>query len=211
MPRYNGAVSYPIEVLLHLLWCYAIFALGWIVIAVPFVLVAAINGHFLDSVVSWARTFTGIPLFFLLGIHLLVLASFRFAVWPRFPYAPALLTFALITIFGSVINSLAWPLEHCRQQPDGILSMSCLQSIATDPVSFWSRVKWFVALSVVAGLLGRWMFAWGAVPPGLLFGLEAWIGRALVGREVYDAFLGTERARVKQEYDDHRKEVGQHS
>lgn len=197
MPRYNGPIAYPLEVFAHLLWAYVLFGAVFALLALPFVIFAAFDGHAVDAIEGFGSIVIHGPVFFLAGLHMMLCASSWFALTPRFPYAPAWLTSVLSSIFGA-----------------SILTVATAVQVNTDVASrFGSEAEaagivWllYFALSIFTTLFGLAMRASGAIAPGVSFKFP-WFGRLLVGREAYDAFLASEESRLHNEYEEYRQSL----
>lgn len=201
MPRYNGAVSYLIEVPLHLLWCYAVVSLLVPIFAVPLVIVALMSEEIFKTLFSSASAVLDAVPFILGALHFYTFMRFRQFVQPRFPYAPALLTFVVAALAGSVLLALAWTADRfsVRLVSEGLAGFR-----------EWADVMGRFSLAIVLAILGGtfgYMQRWTNQDVAPLSAVGAWMGRLIVGRETYDAFVAGEWARLEKEYDDYRKEI----
>ena len=100
MPQYNGPISFVFEVLAHLLWCYFIFALTYLIFAgALFALLGAKFGGF----VLVAGLAASNPTFSVGMLHFMTMVWFTVYFAPRFRYTTQLLTFVLAMSFGAMI------------------------------------------------------------------------------------------------------------
>jgi len=195
MPKFNGVVSYPIEVLLHLLWCYVCFSLVYAGLTIPFTAAAAFGGHLGEALAAWVALFAGNALFFLACVHALTCLMFRSYFVPRFPYAPPLLTFALAALFGSVIVSVA-------AGADSYVADAAALSQWWDGHRSYV-LTWFLGAQIgasAAGLFGWLIYSLGG-QAAAMSGVGRWLGWLIVGRAAFDAYVEREASQLQKEYD----------
>lgn len=194
MPKYNGSVSFVVEVLAHLLWCYIIFALAFLIFAGAFF---ALLGAGFGGFVLVAGLATGDPPFSIGSLHFVTMGWFTVYFAPRFPYASQLLTFALATLFGAMTVTTAWALDRFgmpSSEAAGVWVASHSDDLAVTPAIV-------IAASVIAGLIGKLVHVGGV--GAYLWGPGRWIGWVIVGRAAYEAFAEREAARLRREYDEY--------
>lgn len=201
MHRYNGAVSYLIEVPLHLLWCYAVLSIWVALFAIPIVVIVAMSEQVVATLISSASAMLSAIPFILGALHVWAFVRFRQYILPRFPHAPALLTFVVSALSGSLLIALAWTANRFSVEllSEGWAGFHELSDV-------FARFSLATILAIIGGVVG-YLQRYTGQDGAPLDGIGAWMGRSIVGREVYDAYSARETARLKRDYDDHRQAV----
>jgi hypothetical protein len=189
MPRFNGYIAFPFEVLAHLLSCYLLTGFLFLVIAV---VVVALFGHGVDGAVLIAVLAARYPSGSVAVLQFVVMGQYWLNFMPRFPYAPPAMTFALATLFGALIVVATWVVENYSADASS-------QAIAVWIASHQSGLEqWFfgsVLASLLAALVGQINYElhwWFFGPP---WAPTRWLGWLMVGREAYEDFIERERTR----------------
>ena len=109
MPRFNGLIVYPFEVLTQLLWCYLLFGAFYL-----FLFGAAISlfGGDLSGFMVLPMVSASTPSAPALVLQFVTMSAFRICFWPRFPYVPGFLTFTLAMLFATTISTIALAIER---------------------------------------------------------------------------------------------------
>jgi hypothetical protein len=190
------------EVPLHLLWCYAVLSVWVALFAIPILVIVAMSEQVLATLISSASAMVSALPFILGALHVWAFVRFRQYVLPRFPYAPALLTFVVAVLSGSLLLALAWTANRfsVRLLSEGWAGFNELSDV-------FARFSVAVVLALLGGVVG-YMQRYTGQDGAPLLGIGAWMGRMIVGRDAYDAHIAKESARLKRDYDDHRQAIG---
>jgi hypothetical protein len=205
MPTYNGIIAYPIEVLLHLAWCYVVFAvLLCIVLPAPLVTLWALNGNGAEVALGFFMLFSSAPGLTLGWVHLAVFAVLRVYFLPRFPFAPSWVTVAIAVAFGSIALALA---TYVLPPFDVTLEPGAAALVrAFERTTFIERAGLFAVFTGLAATASAILLTF-AGPGAYTYGLAKWIGWLVVGREAFDAFVERETAKLSREYDEYVKSI----
>lgn len=196
MPTYNGFIAYLVEVLLHLLWCYAVFAIVLcVLLPAPLVVLWALSGSGVEVASGFMKLFASAPVMTFGWVHLAVFAVFYIYFVPRFLNAPSWLTTVITVVLGSVVLTLV------SYVPFGVVLEADISG-TFERTSFTERVGLSVLLTGFAVAVGALLLWFGGVGP-FTYGLAKWLGWLTVGRGGFDAFVERERARLSREYDDY--------
>ena len=104
MPQYNGAVSYFVHVVEHLLRHYVTWMFVYaVVLPAPFAIWGLIQLGFPDGVMPWLNLSLGTPVWWFGVSHLLAFVSLPYFVRVRFPYPPPFLTLATSAFVGAAM------------------------------------------------------------------------------------------------------------
>lgn len=198
MPQYNGVAAYMVEVLGQLLWCYAVLGAFF----------TLFFGSIL-ALLSWqAEVFFIVPTmglmhptFALAVLQLMSFGSFHLTFAPRFPYAAALVTFVLATLYAALVMAVVAIIENFTKvglpwTPSTFVLWSHLTT-----ADVWVPVLFSLAISIVWGGLGwiAWLLERALLSDRYLRHLRftAWLGRLIVGREAFDRFIEREQERLQ--------------
>lgn len=196
----TGILAYPLQVLAHLIWSYAVWMiLISIILPLPFVAAAIVSGQsFVEAWRPWVSMLADSPRFHIGAAHVMVCLSFAVYFAPRFPRAPKLLTFILATLFGSAVLAPEWSWSDL---PNAVTFLATLDS---QRLQLATNFLGTVAMSVGAGLFGAFIYSIGG-NGGFILGGGSWLGRLIVGRKTFDEFADREIARLRREYDEYAK------
>ena len=192
MPRFNGPIIFLLEVLAQLLWCYLLLGVFYFLFfgAAIALFGGGFGGFILIAGLSASDPF--VPAFVL---QVATMSSFRICFWPRFPYAPQVLTFLLAMLFGSAIVTIAWGLEQFLRTAGDVSSAAISVWVDGHLHELGGCFLASIIASVAAGSFGSMLFITG-LKTAHLWGAWRWVGGLFVGREAYDSFVERENARL---------------
>ncbi len=184
MPRYRGAATYLFEVVLMVFWSHFV----WHSFGALFMLVAsgvsgALSGD--NAWLSFDRMLVILdPRRWLLIAHLAVFTFYPVYLFPRFPFAPRLLTFAIAFFVSVAVVAAQWSMRSGQWSLD----------------AFVSSIGFVGGLTAVWSVLSALIYKVGG-PARVLDGVGRLLGWLFVGRAAYEAFRGQESARLQREYE----------
>jgi hypothetical protein len=200
----KNAIVHALEVIGHLLWCYAVMIGVFLVGATMIFLV--FSGGKVGLVRDFIESFLTRPAFVFGMLHVIILTSFRFYFLPRFPGASPTTMFAIVAVFGTLALSVIWSLDTFRDAvPSGNVEafFNWLRAHAEEPLS---RLLISAGITLGAGGFGLVMEQFGG-QQRLMWGIGRWIGWLIVGRKTYEDFLVREKARLQRDYDAYVEEL----
>jgi hypothetical protein len=192
MPRFNGPITFFLEVLAQLLWCYFLFGVFYFLF---FGAAIALFGGGFGGFILIAGLSASNPFVPALALQVATMSSFRICFWPRFPYAPQILTFLLAMLFGSAIVTIAWGLEQFRWTAQAMSSAEISAWVDGHLHELGGLFLASMIASVAAGSFGSMLFITG-VRTAHLWGVWRWVGGLFVGKEAYEDFVERENARL---------------
>jgi hypothetical protein len=196
-----AATLFPIRVLLQLVRAYAVWALFVGVMDLAFS--ALTSGG--DLAVA-ARTVASSGAFMFGGLHLMVFASFRYCVAPRFPHVSHAVTFSIAAPLGTALLAGVWNLNAFLSDGDRGSIAVLPNWIAMHSDEATVRLFWSGVVTIVASAFGALMFA--TYRGGALnYGFAKFIGGLMVGRAEYEHFAQRETERLQREYEDYVSEL----
>ena len=205
MSTYNGAIAYPFEVLLHLLWSYVVFAVVLcIFLPAPLVLLGAFGGNGTEVAVGFFMLFAAVPATTFAWVHVAIFSVFRVYFAPRFPYAPFWVTLAIALTLGSTLLAAG---SYVPSPFEMTLEPQVSEKIqAFAQLHFVARLGLSVLLTILVAMAGGVLLSIGGMGP-FTYGLAKWLGWLIVGRDAYDAFVERERAKLSGEYGEYVKSI----
>ncbi len=190
MPQYRGPVTYVFEVVLMVIRSYFI----WCVFFVLFMLAAQGFSAAVSGDIGWLSFDRMLaildPSAWLLIAHLGIFTFFHVYLFPRFPYAPRLLTFGIAFVMSVAIVAASWSTRG----------------------GSWALDAYLLSLGFVGGLTAIWsalssfIYKLGG-PARVLDGVGRLFGWLFVGRAAFDAFREQEYARLQREYETFRRSI----